>query len=129
MKYSIKEMMRDKHNTQECYICGKEFAGYGNNPWPVMNDGRCCDACNFESVLPARLAGNSKKIKTKDSLNDINRLIKSEAEAIELYTEAIENAGNGIEKEIYEEILKDEKDHLEKLNKLKEGYEASARIQ
>ena len=128
MKYSIKDMMRDKRNLQECCICGKEFTGYGNNPWPVMTAGKCCDTCNFETVLPARLAGNSKRVKTKDSLDDLNALIKSEDEAIELYTEAIQNSGDGIEKSIYEEILKDEKDHLEKLKKLKSGYEESARI-
>lgn len=128
MKHSIKDMMRDRRNTQECCICGKEFTGYGNNPWPVMKDGKCCDECNFDTVLPARLAGNSKKVKTKDSLTDLNALIKSEDEAIDLYTEAIQNAGDGIEKSIYEEILKDEKEHLEKLKKLKDGYEESARI-
>lgn len=46
--------------TQEkvCCICGKKFTGWGNNPWPVVEDedARCCDACNDEKVLSARLA-------------------------------------------------------------------------
>ena len=129
MKYSIRAMMKDAKNMQECCICGKEFRGYGNNPWPVMEEGRCCDECNFDTVLPARLAGASKKVKTKDSLDDLNRLIDSEKDAITLYTEAIKNSGDGIEKSIYEEILADEKDHLEKLDALRKGYESSARIQ
>jgi len=29
-----------------CVICGKSIIGYGNNPWPVLDDGRCCDECN-----------------------------------------------------------------------------------
>lgn len=129
MKYSIRSMMKDAKSRQECCICGKEFSGYGNNPWPVMSEGRCCDECNFDTVLPARLAGTSKKVKAKDSIDDLNRLIESEDEAIKLYEDAIKNAGDGLEKSIYEEILKDEKEHLEKLNALKTGYDNSARIQ
>ena len=47
-------------NNQEkvCCICGKKFTGWGNNPYPVVKDenARCCDECNGEKVLPARLA-------------------------------------------------------------------------
>jgi len=41
-----------------CCICGMKFTGWGNNPYPVVEDAdaRCCDACNKEKVLPARLA-------------------------------------------------------------------------
>lgn len=38
-----------------CCICGEEFDGYGNNAWPVC-DGECCDDCNRDEVIPARLA-------------------------------------------------------------------------
>lgn len=127
MKYSVKQMMRDSKKN-ECVICGKEFAGYGNNPWPVAKEGKCCDECNFDVVLPARLAGNSRKVQQRDSLRDLDALIASEKEAIELYTTAIRNAGDGIEQSIYEEILKDEKDHLEKLDALRKGYNISASI-
>ena len=41
-----------KENT--CCICGKHFEGYGNNPWPVKEEGRCCDDCNWEFVVPLR---------------------------------------------------------------------------
>lgn len=40
---------------QTCCICGKTFTGYGNNPYPVKDSGRCCDVCNYEKVLPSRL--------------------------------------------------------------------------
>lgn len=47
-------------NNQEnvCCICGKRFTGWGNNPWPVVEDenARCCDECNDTEVIPARLA-------------------------------------------------------------------------
>lgn len=38
-----------------CSICGKEYSGWGNNAEPV-NSGRCCDDCNNNAVIPARLA-------------------------------------------------------------------------
>jgi len=43
----------------ECSICGKEIEvvngwAEGNNALPI-NNGRCCDRCNFERVLPERL--------------------------------------------------------------------------
>jgi len=43
----------------KCSICGKEIPvknGWdsGNNAQPV-NDGRCCDECNFDVVIPKRM--------------------------------------------------------------------------
>lgn len=40
---------------QTCCICGRTFIGYGNNPYPVKDNGRCCDVCNYDKVLPSRL--------------------------------------------------------------------------
>ena len=41
-------------NTQKCCLCGKEFTGYGNNPYPLVKEqgARCCDECN-EIVIPS----------------------------------------------------------------------------
>ena len=38
-----------------CCICGKRFKGYGNNPDPVKQEGRCCDQCNETIVMEARI--------------------------------------------------------------------------
>lgn len=38
-----------------CCICGKEFNGWGNNPYPVKEDGECCRVCNSAVVLPRRI--------------------------------------------------------------------------
>jgi hypothetical protein len=39
-----------------CSICHEELnAKHGNNAAPI-NDGRCCDRCNSEVVIPARIA-------------------------------------------------------------------------
>lgn len=40
---------------QKCCICGEEFLGYGNNPWPLRDEGRCCDMCAKLIVLPSRV--------------------------------------------------------------------------
>lgn len=39
-----------------CCICGKEVIEYGNNPYPIKEEGRCCSKCNFEKVLPMRIS-------------------------------------------------------------------------
>ena len=39
---------------ETCSICGKKYKGYGNNARPV-NDGRCCDDCNDNVVIPKRI--------------------------------------------------------------------------
>lgn len=38
-----------------CCICGKEIAGNGNDPYPVKEEGACCDRCNSTIVMPERL--------------------------------------------------------------------------
>ena len=40
-----------------CCFCHKHFVGFGNDPWPAfMGDGSyCCDDCNMEIVIPARI--------------------------------------------------------------------------
>jgi len=40
---------------QKCCICGSSFYGYGNNPAPVRQYGKCCNDCNTEKVIPARI--------------------------------------------------------------------------
>lgn len=33
-----------------CCICGRVFEGWGNNPWPIKDEGECCDVCNKKVV-------------------------------------------------------------------------------
>lgn len=70
-KGSVQEFMEDTYieddsETKICCICGKEFKGWGNNPWPVKEDGVCCDECNQNEVIPARL----EKSNLNDSLSE-----------------------------------------------------------
>ena len=37
-----------------CCLCGLPYDRIGNNPRPLANSGRCCDACN-EIVTEARI--------------------------------------------------------------------------
>lgn len=52
--------------TKTCSICERNYHGFGNNAWPV-NDGRCCDHCNWTRVIPERLKGvfRVEKVKPK----------------------------------------------------------------
>lgn len=38
-----------------CVICHNIFSGYGNNAEPYR-EGRCCDSCNEDRVIPRRIA-------------------------------------------------------------------------
>lgn len=31
---------------KKCIICGKPIEGHGHNPWPIKDEGQCCDECN-----------------------------------------------------------------------------------
>lgn len=42
-----------------CSLCHKPYQGYGNNALP-LNEGRCCDDCNRNFVIPARQLRMSK---------------------------------------------------------------------
>lgn len=50
----------DNEELLKCSICSEIIKPnsfgwkYGNNAQPI-NDGRCCDICNYKYVIPARL--------------------------------------------------------------------------
>ena len=41
----------------DCSLCGAPLDDFGHNPWPLaLNEKeRCCDKCNIEKVVPARI--------------------------------------------------------------------------
>lgn len=51
-----------------CVLCGDGIEGMGNNPEPVSNVGRCCDSCNWNEVVPVRIAGLNKAKIEKERL-------------------------------------------------------------
>ena len=53
----------------KCCICGQKIVeGLGNNPWPVKDEGECCDLCNMTVVLTKRIEmlSSSKRGKVND---------------------------------------------------------------
>ena len=49
--------------SKKCVICGCEYKGFGNNPYPIREEpekeedfetGMCCDWCNINLVIPLR---------------------------------------------------------------------------
>lgn len=62
-------MRKDKSRLVEkiigCDICGKSIRDdiFSNNAWPITQ-GRCCDKCNEEHVIPTRLS-KFKEVKLK----------------------------------------------------------------
>ena len=52
----------NKNNSFKCCICGKDVTGeFSNNPWPIKQSGECCDECNMNKVVPARILLSLKK--------------------------------------------------------------------
>jgi hypothetical protein len=49
--------MNVKKTPYRCILCGTKQTGWGNNPEPLagLHEGRCCDDCNRDKVIPARL--------------------------------------------------------------------------
>ena len=48
------EIRRGKSMIMKCVLCKKVIESFGNNAAPIM-EGRCCDKCNINVVIPARL--------------------------------------------------------------------------
>jgi len=43
--------------TKICVLCKETYSGWGNNPEPLEHPGyKCCDVCNKNKVIPARIA-------------------------------------------------------------------------
>jgi len=62
--WSIEELIdkfckENKINLDEktCVICNKLFTEFGANPSPVKESGVCCNKCDNEVVIPARMEG------------------------------------------------------------------------
>lgn len=80
-----------------CCICGDEFTGYGNNPYPYKEDGVCCDACNRKYVIPARLrAFRSNKVDDEISKSNMSESIDDESNLRDrdIYEDAFWNAAD-----------------------------------
>lgn len=56
----------------KCCLCGKDTAGWGNNPYPLCDEkdfeSRCCDECNDTYVIPARILNCKSVEELKDKI-------------------------------------------------------------
>lgn len=43
----IEKMVEGMESGEICVLCGGVIEGYGNNPYPLAEEGRCCDLCNM----------------------------------------------------------------------------------
>jgi len=84
-----------------CSICGKPLPDGvigRNNAWPV-NDGTCCDECNMNTVIPARILDlNAAKVincldfeEVEDGIEQLRSLHTGELITDELYDHIIKN--------------------------------------
>ncbi len=54
-------MAEKQKKIKKCVLCGEgietDMNGWreGHNPYPLSKEGRCCEACNFARVIPARM--------------------------------------------------------------------------
>ena len=53
-----------------CCLCGNPYSHWGNNPYPLCDEddyvSRCCDACNWMHVFPARLQQYTDYVKQQE---------------------------------------------------------------
>ena len=45
----------------KCCLCGMPIEGWGNNPAPIRERGRCCDDCNSNIIIPLRILALTRK--------------------------------------------------------------------
>ncbi len=74
----LDEELSDKNT---CVLCGKQIRGYGNNAEPLKR-GRCCDICNKEKVIPARLKQLGKTSKIDEDLDDTKSINLSKVDVV-----------------------------------------------
>ena len=56
-------------NDKKCCLCGCDYDEFGNNPFPLANEGKCCDTCNQE-VIKARLKAIFKEHEESNIVSD-----------------------------------------------------------
>lgn len=94
------EELKDEH---KCCICGEPIEGHGNNPFPVKTEGDCCDKCNAEVVIPARI----EKMKAAASEKVDEELTETESEEVKPTSE--ESEEESLEEKEVKELTEDEK--------------------
>lgn len=99
----IKTLDENIQKDEECCICGEPIKGYGNNPAPVKDAGVCCDKCNRDVVIPARLKNISKnKLEEK-----VSSKIEDKEETVRYLLDQLHKAleDGSIQEKVYKDTL------------------------
>ena len=99
----VAEELEDEH---KCCICGEPIEGHGNNPSPVKTEGDCCDKCNAEVVIPARI----EKMKAAASEKVNEELTETESEEVKSTSE--ESEEESLEEKEVKELTEEEKQEI-----------------
>lgn len=100
----VNEAAKELEDEHKCCICGEPIEGHGNNPSPAKTEGDCCDKCNAEVVIPARI----EKMKAAASEKVNEELTETESEEVKSTSEESEEEESLEEKEV-KELTEDEK--------------------
>lgn len=93
--------------SKKCVICGKNFTEIGNNPFPIKKEGECCDKCNLEKVIPARI-NMLKNNSLKDQETNIVLYNELKNKILNANKDNIENIKNEIEENHDKDLLNEQ---------------------
>ena len=106
----VEEELEDEH---KCCICGEPIEGHGNNPSPVKTEGDCCDKCNAEVVIPARIekmkAAASEKVNEELTETESEDVKSTPEESEEVKPTSEESEEESLEEKEVKELTEDEK--------------------
>ena len=106
----VEEELEDEH---KCCICGEPIEGHGNNPSPVKTEGDCCDKCNAEVVIPARIekmkAAASEKVNEELTETESEDVKSTSEESEEVKPTSEESEEESLEEKEVKELTEDEK--------------------
>ena len=118
----VAEELEDEH---KCCICGEPIEGHGNNPFPVKTEGNgnnpfpvktegdCCDKCNAEVVIPARIekmkAAASEKVNEELTETESEDVKSTSEESEEVKPASEESEEESLEEKEVKELTEDEK--------------------
>lgn len=106
----VAEELEDEH---KCCICGEPIEGHGNNPFPVKTEGDCCDKCNAEVVIPARIekmkAAASEKVNEELTETESEDVKSTSEESEEVKPASEESEEESLEEKEVKELTEDEK--------------------
>ena len=106
----VEEELEDEH---KCCICGEPIEGHGNNPFPVKTEGDCCDKCNAEVVIPARIekmkAAASEKVNEELTETESEEVKFTPEESEEVKPTSEESEEESLEEKEVKELTEDEK--------------------